>query len=223
MTIDHIHIWRKKPSQNVQAGAAGERAEEQSEQGDLWRGRGLCCQAVDPLNFIPWMLSLESLEFYPLESMNFIPWILWILFLESLEFYHLTVNAWWGVGSSPKQMIPWIRHLFFFATPLFLIFGTCKGSAGWALWPGLLAEHAEEGQGWDCPGLLPRLGKHLGVYHQVAKLGGLKQSMRHPHNRQFHHQCRTGRSRCQHRYQWCIIIVVNMTLSQSSQSNSSWV
>ena len=40
-----------------------------------------------------------------------------------------------------------------------------KGSAGWVVRPRLLAEQAEEGPGWDCPGLPPCLEQHLGVRH----------------------------------------------------------
>ena len=71
-------------------------------------------------------------------------------------------------------MIPWISPPLLFVTPhhigLWCFPCECKGSSGWALQP------AEEGQGRDCPGLPAHLWEDLGVYHQGAKLGGLKSS-----------------------------------------------
>ena len=44
-------------------------------------------------------------------------------------------------------------------------FSEFKGSVGWVVRPRVLPQQAEEGQGWDCPGLPPCLDQHLGVCH----------------------------------------------------------
>ena len=39
-----------------------------------------------------------------------------------------------------------------------------KGFAGWVVWPRLLCQQAEEGQGWNCSGLPPCIKQRLGVF-----------------------------------------------------------
>ena len=78
----------------------------------------------------------------------------------------------------PQSWFLKLFHLCFIVTPHIWYFDfwcfLCVCSAGWSLWSWQLAQPAEEGQGLHCPGFPAHLAEDLGVYHQVAKLGGLE-------------------------------------------------